>query len=81
MRIKISKNLNGGVWYNKAYLRGRTCEVLAVHKRDGQYFVLHPITKILGYWIHFAHCKVIEYKPQVPSWDAFLKCNVYGYSK
>jgi hypothetical protein len=69
------------MWYNKDYLKGRTCEVIAIHKRDGLYFVLHPMTKKEGYWIFFTDCKVIEYRPQAPTWDAFLKCNKYGYSK
>lgn len=84
MRVKINRSLTGGMWYNKNYLKGRTCEVLAIQYPDteaGLYFVLHPITKKPGYWIHFTHCKVIEDKPRAPSWDVFLRSNDYGYSK
>lgn len=80
MRIKITTRLIGGGWFMRQYLHGRTCDVLAIHP-DGSYFVLHPITKKPGYWLPFNHCKIIIDKPQPPTWDAFLKCNEYGYSK
>ena len=81
MKVKISNSVHGGTWYARRYLEGRTCEVLAINKNDGEYMVLHPVTKKAGYWISFAHCRVIEYKPQAPTWEDFLKNNIYGYSR
>ncbi len=88
MRIKIKKTINTGAggWYQRDYLAGRTCEVIAFQTRKTKtdepsykcYFVLHPITKKSGYWVNEKHCEVIE-KSKVPTWVEFLKNNKYGY--
>ena len=90
MRIKSKKTINtgAGAWYQRDYLAGRTCEVIAVdigQTKKGKpsykcYFVLHPITKKTGYWVAAKHCEIIE-KSKVPTWNQFLKNNKYEYSK
>lgn len=86
MRVKISISSANHAWYNREYLNGRTCEVLAIRddknsEPEKEYCVIHPITKKPGYYIPHSQCKVVEELPEPVSWEYFLEHNDYGWTK